>query len=79
MRITLLTIGSTGDIRPYLLLGQELASRGHDVTLSTFSRYKDDAEKAGLSFFPLSGDAEKMMAAIMAPDTKMSQSRKRKI
>lgn len=69
MRITMLSIGSTGDVRPYILLGRELASRGHSVTLSAFSRFRRGAEEAGLTFCPLSGSAENMMAAIMEPDT----------
>ena len=68
MRITMLTMGSTGDVRPYMLLGRELASRGHQVTVGTFSVFRRMIEDAGLRFFPLSGNAEKMMASIMDPD-----------
>ena len=68
MRITMLTMGSTGDVRPYMLLGRELASRGHQVTVGTFSVFRRMIEDAGLRFFPLSGSAEKMMASIMDPD-----------
>ena len=28
MRITMITIGSTGDVRPYIILGRELKARG---------------------------------------------------
>lgn len=69
MRLTLLSIGSTGDVRPYILLGCELQSRGHRVTVAAFSRFRKVVEAAGLSFFPLSGSAETMMASIMEPDT----------
>ena len=69
MRITMLTIGSTGDVRPYILLGHELSSRGHDVTIATFSRFREMIENAGLCFFSLSGDAEAMMASIMSPSS----------
>ncbi len=67
MRITMLTIGSTGDVSPYILLGRELQSRGHIVTLSTFSSFRSSVEKAGLLFYPLSGSAEEMMSRIMQP------------
>jgi len=69
MKITMLTVGSTGDVRPYLLLGRELRSRGHDITIATFSRFREMIESAGLRFFSLSGDAEAFMASIMNPDT----------
>ncbi len=69
MRITMLSVGSTGDVRPYVLLGQELQSRGHRVTVSAFPRFQEMAENAGLGFSPIRGNAESMMASIMAPDT----------
>ena len=69
MRITLLSVGSTGDVRPGILLGRELQSRGHQVTVTAFSRFRDMVTAAGLSFYPLSGSAETMMASIMEPDT----------
>ena len=69
MRITMLTIGSTGDVRPYILLGLELQSRGHNVTIATFSRFREMIEKEGIHFFPLSGDAEKLMSSIMSPSS----------
>ena len=69
MRITLLTIGSTGDVLPLICLGKELTSRGHDITLATFSGFADRVRENGLRFFPLSGDAEAFMNAVMSPET----------
>ena len=69
MRITMLTIGSTGDVRPYILLGRELASRGHHITIATFSVFQEMVEEAGFRFHALSGDAEELMAAIMSPSS----------
>lgn len=67
MRISMLTVGSTGDVRPYVLLGKELKSRGHEITIVTFSTFRKLIEEAGLNYYPISGDVEKMMASIMAP------------
>lgn len=69
MRITMLSVGSTGDVRPYVLLGRELQARGHRVTISAFPRFREMAEGAGLAFYPIRGSAESMMASIMEPDT----------
>lgn len=69
MRITMLSVGSTGDVRPYVLLGREFRARGHQVTISAFPRFRDMVEEAGLSFSPIRGSAEAMMASIMAPNT----------
>ena len=69
MRITMLTIGSTGDVRPYILLGRELSARGHEITIATFSAFEKMVSDAGFHFHPLSGNAEKLMASIMSPDS----------
>ena len=65
----MLSVGSTGDVRPYVLLGQELQARGHQVTISAFPRFENMAADAGLAFYPIRGSAESMMASIMEPDT----------
>ena len=69
LNITMLTIGSVGDVRPYILLGSELKKRGHNITLAAFSGFESMAADASLSFYPLSGDAESFIASIMNPDT----------
>lgn len=69
MNITMITIGSTGDVQPYVLLGKELKKRGHRITIATFGKFADLIENSGLSFFSLSGDAEKMMNTVMEADS----------
>ena len=69
MKITLLSVGSTGDVRPFILIGRVLRSRGHAVTITAFSRFADTVMAAGLNFHSLSGSVEKMMESIMEPDT----------
>ena len=39
MKITMITLGSTGDVRPYMLLGRELHERGHEVTIAAFAPF----------------------------------------
>src|ERR1041384_5062670 len=48
--IILLTIGTEGDVRPFLQLGGALRQRGHAVTLLTHSAYAERARQAGLGF-----------------------------
>lgn len=67
MKITMITIGSTGDVRPYMLLGRELKRRGHDVTVAAFAPFAEMIEAAGLSFFPISGDVVDLMEHLMKP------------
>ncbi|MBQ8202437.1 MAG: glycosyltransferase family 1 protein [Clostridia bacterium] len=67
MKITMITIGSTGDVRPYMLLGRELKRRGHDVTVAAFAPFEDMIRNAGLQFFPISGDVVDLMNHLMKP------------
>ena len=67
MKITMMTIGSTGDVRPYVLLGKELRQRGHEVTIATFTGFEKLIADAGLNYFELSGDIMKLMSNIMGP------------
>ena len=70
MRFTMICIGSTGDVNPYVLLGQELQKRGHDVGICAFSEFEEMVRSRGMRFFPLSGDAREFMRCIMKPGTK---------
>lgn len=67
MRLTMISIGSTGDVRPYVILGQELARRGHQVRIAAFSPFEGMVREAGLDFYPLAGDVVKFMSKIMKP------------
>ena len=67
MRYTMICIGSTGDVRPYILLGRELMSRGHDVGICAFSDFQNMIEAEGMRFFPLAGDIKSLMSNLMKP------------
>jgi UDP:flavonoid glycosyltransferase YjiC (YdhE family) len=53
MRLTLLTIGSRGDVQPMLALGRELIAAGHEVTIATHPRFADLAARAEVPFAPI--------------------------
>jgi len=67
MRYSLVCIGSTGDVRPYMLLGRELKVRGHDVSLCAFEDFREMIEAEGMRFMPLSGDVRALMSNVMKP------------
>lgn len=67
MRITMICIGSTGDVRPYIVLGRELRARGHDIAICAFSDFEETVKKEGMRFKPISGDVKVFMANIMKP------------
>ncbi|MBL3648275.1 glycosyltransferase [Bacillus sp. RHFS10] len=56
MKINLLTIGTRGDVQPFIALGKELSRRGHHVTICTEDAFKDLAEKNRLSFSAIRAD-----------------------
>ncbi|WP_406620849.1 glycosyltransferase [Bacillus atrophaeus] len=56
MKIKLLTIGTIGDVKPFIALGKELSTRGHHVTICTGKAFKDLAEENGLFFSPIRAD-----------------------
>lgn len=58
MKIVVATIGSYGDVNPYLALGQGLKARHHEVVLATSEYYRADAERCGLGFAPLRPNVE---------------------
>lgn len=50
LRLFLGAFGDPGHAFPMLALGTELARRGHDVTLETWSRWREHVEAAGMRF-----------------------------
>ncbi|KAF9901840.1 Sterol 3-beta-glucosyltransferase [Lobosporangium transversale] len=56
MRITCLTIGSRGDVQPYIALCKRLMKDGHKCRISTHGEYKDWIEGHGIEFGLVGGD-----------------------
>jgi sterol 3beta-glucosyltransferase len=52
MRISILTLGTRGDVQPYLALGIGLAEAGHEITLGTSVDFEDLVQGRGLRFVP---------------------------
>jgi rhamnosyltransferase subunit B len=64
-RILLTTTGSLGDLHPFIAIGLELRSRGHDVTLATSNFHQSKVEQAGLSFAPMGPHLRPEISAVM--------------
>lgn len=54
MRIVLTTVGSRGDVEPYLALAVGLQRAGHEVLLSSAARFALDAHTHGVPYAPTS-------------------------
>ena len=50
MNIVIITLGTRGDVQPYIALGQGLKARGHRVTLCTCLSFKQEIDKNGLDY-----------------------------
>jgi UDP:flavonoid glycosyltransferase YjiC (YdhE family) len=61
MKITILTLGSRGDVQPPVVLGKALAERGHTVTVVSHLPFRPLVEQCGLRFAPLHIDIEQIL------------------
>lgn len=65
--ILLCTIGSAGDVNPFIGIGQQLKKRGFRVVLITSQYFEAQARGDGLEFYGL-GSAEDYQSIIQDPD-----------
>ncbi|HRQ39100.1 MAG TPA: glycosyltransferase [Chloroflexota bacterium] len=56
MKVCILTLGSRGDVQPYIALGLGLKAAGHEVTISTLEEFKPLVHEYGLLHDNLRGD-----------------------
>ncbi len=61
MHVLALTLGSRGDVQPYIALGTALAARGHTLTIATGKGFEDAIEEHGLKAAPLNVDIRAMI------------------
>jgi sterol 3beta-glucosyltransferase len=61
LRITCLTIGSRGDVQPYIALCKGLLAEGHKPRIATHHEFKDWVESYGIAFAPVEGDPAELM------------------
>jgi hypothetical protein len=61
LHFTFLTIGSRGDVQPFLALARGLKSEGHDVRIATHGEFKSWIEGHGVEFREVGGDPAELM------------------
>jgi sterol 3beta-glucosyltransferase len=61
LRITCLTIGSRGDVQPYIALCKGLLKEGHKPRIATHNEFGSWIESHGIEFRPVSGDPAELM------------------
>lgn len=67
MRVAISTLGTRGDVQPYVALALGLMRRGHDVQLATPEQFAQFVTSHGVSFAPLPGD---FLALLDTPEGK---------
>jgi rhamnosyltransferase subunit B len=66
MHLLIATLGSAGDVHPFLAIGGTAQARGHRVTVCTNPAFQAAVEACGLRFRPI-GTAESFAAAMADP------------
>ena len=61
LRITCLTIGSRGDVQPYIALCKGLLAEGHRPKIATHTEFEPWVRKHGIEFSPVDGDPAELM------------------
>ncbi|RMZ88016.1 hypothetical protein DV736_g4754, partial [Chaetothyriales sp. CBS 134916] len=61
LRITCLTIGSRGDVQPYIALCKALKLEGHKPIIATHREFQPWIEKHGIEFKPVGGNPAELM------------------
>jgi sterol 3beta-glucosyltransferase len=62
MRVTIIAVGSRGDVQPYIALGLGILAAGHAVTVATHETFREFVTDYGLHFVPTSGDPRAVLA-----------------
>lgn len=61
LRIVCLTIGSRGDVQPYIALCKELLKEGHKPRIATHAEFEPWVRKHGIDFAPVDGNPAELM------------------
>ncbi|KAF8528029.1 glycosyltransferase family 1 protein [Hysterangium stoloniferum] len=61
LHFTFLTIGSRGDVQPYIALGKRLLDEGHRVRIATHGEFKEWIESYNIEFAYVGGDPAELM------------------
>lgn len=61
MRITLLALGSRGDVQPFAPLGAALQARGHRVRVASFAAHARLFDHTGIDYHVIGGDAQELV------------------
>lgn len=61
MQITILAVGSRGDVQPAVALGAGLRQAGHAVRIGSYAQFAELVTSYGLAFTPIAGDIQALL------------------
>lgn len=61
LKITCLTIGSRGDVQPYIALCKRLLEQGHKPRIASHAEFEGWVRSYGIDFVPVGGDPAELM------------------
>lgn len=70
MKLTIIAIGSRGDVQPIVALGRGLFDAGYKLRIVTLQSFEPMVRGQGLEFFPVEGDAQALTNEMMLPGMK---------
>ncbi|HBE80598.1 MAG TPA: hypothetical protein DDW65_22860 [Firmicutes bacterium] len=65
MNFSIITIGSQGDIEPFIALGRRLQRDGHGVRIAAFRQFEPYIKAEGFEYAPLAGDAVEVIRLLI--------------
>lgn len=68
MKVLIVTIGSRGDLQPFISLSEELRARGYSIRICTMGDFREAVIERGFEFYPIPGDARKVMELLIGND-----------
>lgn len=70
MRVTIITIGSHGDVLPSIAIAKSLIEHGHKVRIAALESSKEAVISEGIDYLHLSGDAKEVIRLLIGKDVK---------
>lgn len=52
-KIAMFTMGTRGDVQPYIILAKALSKKGNEVTIGSHPCWKTMVESSGVKFVPI--------------------------
>lgn len=73
MKFCFFTIGSRGDVQPFIALGKGLQRKGHSVRICAMNVFRELIESEGFEYAPMAGSAELVMEKLIGEQVSFAE------